>query len=78
MFQQRDIEIDEEAYFLTAQFQITQQLCLMNRGNLINRFEFHNYLISHKKIDPIANVDINFFITDRKWNLVSSFQTPLL
>lgn len=48
----------------------------MNRGNLINRFEFHNYSIRNEEIDPITNINIYFFIADGKGEL--DFELPIL
>ena len=56
IFQRNDIEIDKKSQFFICQFQIGQQLFMMNILQCFNRFDLNNDFIIDDNIQPKAYI----------------------
>jgi len=52
--QEWDIEVDQQADPFVGQLQVCQKLCLVNRQQFLDGFQFQNYFVLHKEIDLVA------------------------
>ena len=59
-----NIEIYEEPQTLSAEFEVREQLSLMNCCQGIHRFDFNDHQILHKQIKTITNVEPDLSINE--------------
>ena len=50
---QRDVEIQQQSYWIPRQFEVSQQLRLVNRKDNFNSLQFHHHLTVHHQIDRV-------------------------
>jgi len=67
--QERHIEVNQQAYTLVSEFQVGQELGLVNRHQFLNGFQFQNDFVLHEEIDLVATVQLQTFIFDRQVHL---------
>ncbi len=71
------IEVDQEANLYSAQLQVGNQLCLVQRDYFLHRFEFNDHLVIHEDINPVSNIEFYFVIDYRQTNLTQCLETSL-
>ncbi len=69
MLEQCDIKIQEQPQANSRQFQVSENLRLMDRQYRIDGFDFDNNFRSNQQIKSISRVDAFAFIDDRQHNL---------
>ncbi len=62
VFDRRHVKVDEQAKTLVREPKISQKLLLVNRGNLLHRFDFYDNLVFHDQIGPESGVDADILI----------------
>src|SRR6478736_1746207 len=70
VFEQRDIEVDQQAQRLLVELQVSQKLRFMHWQDFLNGFEFHNQLISNDEIQTVAAVEFYSFVIEWQINLL--------
>jgi hypothetical protein len=71
------VEVDEQPYLETTEFQIGQYLCKMQREQFLHCFEFENDAVFDDEIDSVSGVQLNAVIDDRKPHLMCERDTVL-
>ena len=66
MFKDWDVEIDQQPERFVIEFEVRDQLGLVDRLKFGDSFELHNQRTSNHKIEPIATIEAHLFITDRE------------
>jgi len=64
--QVRDVEVNEQSDPLATQFEVGEQLCLVDRKDGLKRFHFDDHLVFDKQVDAIAELDDKAIVFDRK------------
>jgi len=78
VFQDRDIEVDEESDGAAAEAEVREQLGFVNRINGFNRLHFDNHLLCNQEVETIAGLQPQALVLDGqshfrlKFNLLSS------
>ena len=49
VFESTHVEVDQQPDFAPAQFEVGDQLRVMNRGQLIHRLQFHDHLVFYEQ-----------------------------
>jgi hypothetical protein len=62
IYQQFNIEIDEQSDLPAAETKVSQQLRVVNGSQSINGFEFNNDKLVHEDVDAIVEVEENSFV----------------
>ena len=78
LLQRDDIEIDELAEFKAGQFQIRQQLLLVDWVNVLGRLEFNDDQSRHDEVCSKTLVEFDAVVDDRNRHLSLDDQTALL
>lgn len=52
-----DIEVDQESYSLSTEFEIRQQLRFVHRQNRLDRFDLDENFIFDNEINPVPEID---------------------
>jgi hypothetical protein len=64
MTQVGDIEIDQQTNAAATQFQVSEQLGLMERKELGDTLQFHYYEVFNEQVNSIAVVDFQITVDD--------------
>ena len=54
-----DVKVDQQSHLLITQFEIRQQLGLVNLKQLFDNFQFNDHLAVDEQIDLVATFDFN-------------------
>jgi hypothetical protein len=57
VFQSLYVEIDQQAYPYSGELHIGEQLRLVDRGNLVYTFQFHDQPSVDQQVNPVAAVE---------------------
>lgn len=66
VFENRDVEVDQETELAFGQSQIGQQLGVMHRGEVVDGFQFHDHSLIDSDVDPIAGRNLHPFVDQRQ------------
>ena len=69
MRQQWDVEIDQEADVLSCEFQICEQLCLVNRKYLLDALKFDYHDVIYDEVYFVSTIELQSFERDRQLDL---------
>src|SRR5689334_2986733 len=75
VFDQRDVEVDQQAETAVGEFQVGQELRLVNGEQLLDGLQFHNDTSFNEQIEFQPGVDLNVVIPDRKQQLPLHLQS---
>jgi len=63
-----DVPVEQEAELEVCNFEIRQQLGLMNRQKFFHGFVFNDHHLIHRHVDSEAQVNFDFLIRHREWH----------
>lgn len=69
VFEAGDIEVQKQADFLAAQFQIRDQLGFMERDHFFHGFQFDDDCIFNENVDPVADIQFHLVVNQRQTHL---------
>ena len=69
VFQQRNIEVHQQADVVAGKFQVGKELRLVNRGQLLDRLKLHYHRVFNQEIDPKAAAQVAALVDDRQLDL---------
>ena len=75
IFDQRHVEVDQQAKTLVGQSEIGQQLLLVDRGQRLDRFDLHNDLVFDHQVGAEAGIDPDILIDHRNGLLAYGAET---
>jgi hypothetical protein len=67
-----DVEVNEQTDSPSTKPQIGQQLGIVHRCKQVNRFNFNNNITRDEKIEPVATLKVNSFVSE--WNWLLAFE----
>lgn len=76
VFDQGHLEVDEQAKTLVGEPEIGQKLFLVDRGQQLHGFDFHDDLVFNDQVCPEAGVDADILIDHRDRLLARRAETP--
>jgi len=65
----RDVEVDQESEAMACQFEVRQNLRLVNRQQLLNGLQFNEQAVLDQQVEPQPSVQMNGAVHDRKAHL---------
>src|SRR5580704_15018859 len=77
VFEERDVEVDQQAEALAGQFEVGQKLCLENRDEVFDRFQFNENAILDEHVQAHVGVEANSFVDNRHGILCHKSETAL-
>jgi len=75
ILQMYDVEVDQQSDGFAAQFEIRNNLSLMNRRDRIDRLDFDNHEIFDQQIHSIADLQFHAVVDDGKSDLARASNT---
>lgn len=69
LLQQRDVEVDEKSDAQSAQLQVGEKLCLMDRREGVNRFDLDQNSVLDHKVHSVSAFQVSLLVDDRQWHL---------
>jgi len=69
VFQVSNIEVYEKSEGSSTEFQVGNDLRLMNGSNRVHRFQFDDDQIFHQEIDSVAEIQLNAIVNHGQANL---------
>ena len=76
IFDERHLEVDEQAQTLVGEPQVGQKLLLVNRSENLDGFHFHDHLIFDDQVGAEAGVNAHTVVDHRNRLLPHRAQTP--
>ena len=76
VFDERHLEVDEQAQTLVGEPKVCQKLFLVNRGENLYRLHFDNHFVFNDQVGPKAGIDANTLIDDRNPLLARQVKPP--
>ena len=73
----RNVEVQQQAEFVTGQPEVRQQLGSVDGKQLFNTFEFNDEAVFNDEVDTIGGGELHAFVNDRQMNLVLKMQASL-
>jgi hypothetical protein len=75
VFDQRHMEVDEQAEAFVGEPEIGEKLLLVYRSEQLDRFDFHDYFVFDNQISPKSSVKVDILIDHRNRLLTHSAET---
>jgi hypothetical protein len=69
VFQQPDVEVDQESNRYIQQFQVCEELSFMDGKKSLNALKFHNHCVLYQEIKAVATIETHSLIEDRHGDL---------
>jgi hypothetical protein len=63
------VEVDEQPDFTSTELQVGEELCLVNRKDGFNGFQFDDHLLLDPQVDPVPGIEPAAAIDQRQWML---------
>jgi len=76
VFDQRHVEVDQQAKTLVGETEIGQKLLLVNRGKHLDGFDFDDDLVFDDQIGPESSIDTDVLLDYRNRLLAHRAETP--
>ena len=73
-----DVEVQEVSQPEAPEFQVTQHLGRVDRGQVLDSLDFHHHFPGHQDVQPVAGIDAFALILDRENDLSLDFEAMLL
>ncbi len=77
IFKSTFIEVDQKARATARQFQVSNQLGVVDRHKLFDRFQFNNDFSFHHEVNPVSTIQQDISIPNRKFFL-PFYKKPLI
>jgi hypothetical protein len=74
VFDQGHLEVDEQAKTLVGEPEIGQKLFLVDRGEQLHGFDFHDHLVFNDQVCPESRVDADILVDHR--NRLPAYRDP--
>jgi hypothetical protein len=78
VFQQRYVEVDQEAYVVARQFEVGDHLGYVDRVYVFNGFQLDDHFVGNEQIHAVAAIDPNALVRDADALLTLAAEPPLL
>jgi len=73
-----DVEVDEQSDAFPTEFQVREQLRLVNGKNRFDRFDLDDHFVLNDEIDAISKRNGDVVVDNRKWLLSLERQTEAI